>query len=107
MKIYGPVVLMGEVPGDVTTDYQMPRNTWSECVEYVLSEMEKSKQDVPDVHTVNGSSDLTQVGRITKGIVMAAQSQVLLYDASPLYNGNAEMSDFKNMDGKTTHQPNL
>jgi hypothetical protein len=62
--------------------------------------MEKSKQDVPDVHTVNGSSDLTQVGRITKGIVMAAQSQVLLYDASPLYNGNTELSDFKNMDGK-------
>lgn len=100
MKIYGPVVLMGEIPGDVTTDYQMPRNTWSECVEYVMSEMEKSKQDVPDAHTVNGSSDLTQVGRITKGIVMAVQSQVLLYDASPLYNGNAEMADFKNMDGK-------
>ncbi len=100
MKIYGPVVLMGEIPGDVTTDYQTPRSTWSECVEYVLSEMEKSKQDVPDVHTVNGSTDLTQVGRITKGIVMAVQSQVLLYDASPLFNGNTELSDFKNMDGK-------
>jgi hypothetical protein len=100
MKIYGPVVLMGEIPGDVSTDYQLPRNTWSECVNYVLSEMEKAKADVPDTHMVNGSADLTQVGRITKGIIMAAQSQVLLYDASPLFNGNTEMSDFKNFDGK-------
>lgn len=95
MKIYGPVVLSGEEPGTVITDYQTPRSTWTECVEYVLSEMEKAKQDVPDTRT-----DPTQTGRITKGIVMAAQSQVLLYDASPLFNGNTELSDFKNFDGK-------
>lgn len=100
MKIYGPVVLMGELPGDIGTNYQLPRSTWTECVEYVISEMERAKLDVPDMHTVNGSNDLTQVGRITKGIVMAAQSQVLLFDASPLFNGNSELADFKNQDGK-------
>lgn len=95
MKIYGPVVLMGEVPGDVNSDYQTARSTWDECVDYVISEMEKSKLDLPDVQ-----SDPTQTGRIDKGIVMAAESQVLLYAASPLYNGNTELSDFKNLDGK-------
>lgn len=100
MKTYGPVVLLGEEPGDVNTNYQTPRSTWSECVAYVVSEMEKSKLDVPDAHVQSGSPDLTQTGRITKGIVMAAISQVLLYDASPLFNGNTEMNDFKNFDGK-------
>ncbi|HMP91234.1 MAG TPA: RagB/SusD family nutrient uptake outer membrane protein, partial [Phnomibacter sp.] len=81
MKIYGPVVLMGEEAGDVNTPYQLPRNTWSECVDYVISEIEKAKLDLPDSHT-----DPTLTGRIDKGIAMAVQSQVLLYDASPLFN---------------------
>src|SRR5688572_2242751 len=103
MKIYGPVVLVGEEPGEVTTDYQIPRSTWDECVAYVLAEMEKAKQDVPEVHLVAGGTtelDKLQTGRITKPIIMAVQSQVLLYNASPLYNGNSDMSDFKNPDGK-------
>jgi hypothetical protein len=102
MKIYGPVVLMGEEPGTVTTNYQRPRSSWSECVAYVLSEMEKAKQDVADQFVVAGGTDIDhyQTGRITRGIVMAAESQVLLYDASPLYNGNADLADFKNADGK-------
>lgn len=101
MKIYGPVVLMGEVPGDVNTDYQLPRSSWEECAAYVLDELEKAKADVPEVHlTGSGTQDLVQTGRITKGIVSAVQSQVLLFSASPLYNGNADMGDFKNPDGK-------
>ena len=101
MKIYGPVVLMGEVPGGVDDNYQMPRNTWEECVAYVINEMDKAKLDVPDAHTTPaGTPDLVQTGRITKGIIMAVQSQVLLYDASPLYNGNPELANFKNLDGK-------
>ncbi len=103
MKIYGPVVLLGEAPGDVYTDYQTPRSSWSECVAYVLSEMDKAKQDVPTQFYLLGSTtdlDKLQTGRITKNIVSAVQSQILLYDASPLYNGNSEMADFKNFDGK-------
>lgn len=102
MKIYGPVVLMGELPGTVITNYQTPRSSWSECVEYVISEMEKAKQDVPDQFYVLGTTDIdhSQTGRITKGIIMAVESQVLLFDASPLYNGNTDLADFKNFDGK-------
>ncbi len=100
MKIYGPVVLMGENAGTVSTDYQIPRSTWDECVAYVIAEMDKAKADVPDVHlNSSGTPDLVQTGRITKGIVAAVQSQVLLFSASPLYNGNSEMGDFKNPDG--------
>ncbi|MBC6491346.1 RagB/SusD family nutrient uptake outer membrane protein [Flavihumibacter stibioxidans] len=101
MKIYGPVVLLGEEPGDVTTDYQIPRSSWDECSGYVVSEMEKAKADVPEVHvTGGGAPDLVQTGRITKGVISAVQSQVLLFSASPLYNGNTDMADFKNPDGK-------
>jgi hypothetical protein len=100
MKIYGPVVLMGENSGTVDSDYQLPRNTWDDCVKYVLEELDKAAVDVPEVHTTgSGAADLVQTGRITKGIIAALKSQVLLFNASPLYNGNSDLTDFKNLDG--------
>ncbi|MGK6349823.1 RagB/SusD family nutrient uptake outer membrane protein [Parapedobacter sp. DT-150] len=102
MKIYGPVVLMGDEAGTTDTDFQKPRSTWQECVDYVMTELELAKADVPAQHLDgNNSPDLFQVGRITKGIVMAVQSQVLLFNASPLFNGNTELADFRNPEGNT------
>lgn len=102
IKFYGPVVLVGDKIAGVDDDFQLPRNTWSECVSYILSEMDAAKEMVPEKHIVpsSGADDLTQTGRITKLIVEAVKSQVLLYDASPLFNGNADLAEFKNTDGK-------
>lgn len=100
MKIYGPVVLMGENSGTVDSDFQLPRSNWDDCVTHVLEEMDKAMTDVPEVHTTgSGAADLVQTGRITKGVIAAVKSQVLLFSASPLYNGNSDLSDFKNIDG--------
>lgn len=102
IRFYGPVVLVGDKIAGVDDDFQLPRNTWSECVDYILAEMDAAKDMVPEKHIVpsSGADDLTQTGRITKLIVEAVKSQVLLYDASPLFNGNPDYAGFKNTDGK-------
>jgi len=102
MRQYGPVVLMGEEPKAPEDDFQIPRSQWDDCVNYVLSEMDKAMPDVPVLHMnpVDPTQpDVTQTGRITKPIILAVKSQILLYSASPLFNGNTEMSNFKNQDG--------
>ena len=102
IRFYGPVVLVGDKIAGVDDDFQLARNTWKECVDYILAEMDAAKDMVPEKHIVpsSGADDLTQTGRITKLIVEAVKSQVLLYDASPLFNGNADYAEFKNTDGK-------
>ncbi len=96
MKTYGPVVLMGEKPLADTSNFQLPRNSWQECVDYVVSEIDAAIPQLPE-NPLYGNSG---TGHITSGIAKAFKSQVLLFDASPLYNGNTELADFKNQDGK-------
>ncbi|WP_205509623.1 RagB/SusD family nutrient uptake outer membrane protein [Longitalea arenae] len=101
MKLYGPVILVGDEPGKYNDDYQLPRNSWSECIDYILAEMDAAQQMVPDKHlTSSGAEDATQTGRINKLVISAVRSQVLLFDASPLFNGNPDYANFRNSDGK-------
>ncbi|RPE08120.1 RagB/SusD family nutrient uptake outer membrane protein [Chitinophaga lutea] len=102
IRLYGPVVLVGDRVAGVDDNFQLPRNTWKECIDYILAEMDSAKALVPEKHIVpsSGADDLSQTGRITKLIVDAVKSQVMLYDASPLFNGNADFAAFKNTDGK-------
>lgn len=100
MKKLGPVVIMpleSSLPGD---DFQIPRSTWDEGVSFVLSEIEKAKLDLPVDYYLDGNTiDGTQIGRINKIIATALESKILLYHASPLFNGNTGLADFKNPDG--------
>ncbi|HVI49182.1 MAG TPA: RagB/SusD family nutrient uptake outer membrane protein [Chitinophaga sp.] len=104
MRQYGPVVLMGETPKLPEDNFQIPRSPWDECVAYVLAEMDKALPDVPIQH-VNpvdpAQPDVTQTGRITQPIILAVKSQILLYHASPLFNGNTDLASLKNPDGAT------
>lgn len=101
MKLYGPVILVGDEVSRYDDDFQLPRNSWKECVDYILAEFDEVREMVPDRHvTSTGAEDATQTGRINTLIIDAVKSQVLLFDASPLYNGNSDYANFKNADGK-------
>ncbi|MGF6847241.1 hypothetical protein QFZ51_002476 [Chitinophaga sp. W3I9] len=95
MRIYGPVVLMGEKPVEVDASLQMPRNSFDECVAYVTSELETAAANLPVIP--NNDQDY---GRISKGIALAFRANALMYSASPLFNGNTDMAALKNTDGK-------
>lgn len=95
MRIYGPVVLLGEKPVEVDASLQLPRNSFDECVAYVTSELETAAARLPVVP--NNDQDY---GRISKGIALAFRANALMYSASPLFNGNTDMAALKNTDGK-------
>lgn len=111
MKVYGPVILMGDDITKYDDDFQLPRNSWKECVDYVVAELDAARKLVAEKHlTAAGTEDATQTGRINMLVIDAVKSQVLLFDASPLYNGNSDYSNYKNEDGKqlmnTTYDAN-
>ena len=102
LRQYGPIVIMGESSLPPDANFQIPRSTWDQSVEYIISEMDLAFVDVPEVHLNPNNPqelDLAQTGRITKPIIKAVKSQVLLFHASPLVNGNKELAGLVNLDG--------
>ncbi len=98
LRQYGPVPLLGEsilapdVPFDET---QIPRSSYDECVDFIASELDRAGQDLP-----LQQSDELEYGRITRPVAMAVKARMLLYAASPQFNGNADYASFNNQDGK-------
>jgi hypothetical protein len=83
VKSYGGVPLILE-PQDPTTDLtalQVPRSKTSECVAQILKDLDEAISLLPNAWTGEN------VGRIDKGIAMAFKGRVLLFFASPLFNG--------------------
>ncbi len=97
MRQYGPAILIGdtEIPVDAPlSDFSRPRSAFDDCVEYVVSELDLAASVLPLVP--DNSRDY---GRATKGAALATKARLLLYAASPLYNGNTLFKDYKNPDG--------
>lgn len=102
MRQYGPVVIIGdkELPVDApASDMQLPRSTFDECVSYVASELDQAAAVLPLRPSNNGQVSDAEYGRATKGMALAVKARLLLYAASPLYNGNTDVAGFKNADG--------
>src|SRR5699024_8022090 len=96
LRQYGPVIIIEEVlPVDAKiSELQLPRSTFDESVGYIEEELDQSIQNLPlDV------TDQNWLGRATQGAAMALKSRLLLYAASPLYNGNSQYASFTNQDG--------
>ncbi|MET4083893.1 hypothetical protein ABIB40_003866 [Pedobacter sp. UYP30] len=103
MRQYGPVVLVGEteIPADATAnDMQIPRSPYDDCVNYVVSELDKAAAILPKVPSANGQASDREFGRATVGMALAVKSRVLLYAASPEFNGNTGFASLKSLDGK-------
>lgn len=95
MRDYGPVFLLGDELLDFTASTQAlyrPRNTWEECVDYVVSEMTACAES----DAVKVEFEPTDYGLATKGTCYAVISRLLLYSARDLFNGNKLYSGVKN-----------
>jgi hypothetical protein len=86
VKHYGGVPLIGDVVYTADDEIKTERNTFAECVDYILSECDSI---IPDLTTIRPSG--RDYGRAGSGACMGLKSRVLLYAASPLYNGGAEV----------------
>jgi len=78
---YGGVPLIGDTLYTYTDHIPVVRSTFSDCVNYIVSECNAAAQSLPDAQTG------LNYGRASRGSCLALISRVLLYAASPLYNG--------------------
>lgn len=95
MRDYGPVILLGDELLDITSsteDLYRPRNTWEECVDYVVSEMTACAES----DAIKETYSTTYYGLATKGTCYAVISRLLLYSARDLFNGNTLYKNVKN-----------
>lgn len=83
VKRYGGVPLLGDTVFTITQNVQVPRNSFADCINYIVSECNNIKDSLRTVAMITG----TTYGRITKGAAMALKAEALMLAASPLYNG--------------------
>lgn len=83
IKRYGGVPIIDEVL-DAETPPMLPRNSYDECVAFIVSQVDAAIPDLRD--SWRGFQSDRFLGRITQGAAMALKSRVLLYAASPLNN---------------------
>ena len=83
IKRYGGVPLLGDSIRQIDDNIQLPRNSFADCVNYIVRECD----DIRDSLRTQEMVTPTTYGRITKGAAMALKSKVLLFAASQLYNG--------------------
>ncbi len=70
-------------------DFFLPRDSYSVCMDFVVSEFEEAASLLPLTYQTK------DLGRITKGAAMAAKARALLYMASPLNNPTNERSKWE------------
>ena len=95
---YGPIPIVDEnLPISASdNEVRVKRSTIDQSVDYIVQTIDDAIIDLP-VRELS-SNDL---GRIDQVIAKSIKSRVLLYAASPLFNGNSEMySGFINEDGE-------
>lgn len=99
MRVYGPVFLVGDelLPFDVSTEeLYRQRNSWDECVNYVVAELNECIKN-PAIKD-SWESD-SEKGLATKGACRAIISRLSLYSARDLFNGNKLYASLVNPDG--------
>lgn len=99
VRMYGPIPIIKEnLPIDVPIDQvKVSRDPVDECFSYIVQLLDEAKANLPLIITDQGK----MLGRITRPIAYALKAKVLVTAASPLFNGNPEVSSLKNRDGKS------
>ena len=79
---YGGVPLISKVYGLSDTTFKVARNTFEECVAFILADIAKAEELLPSSY----ADDVENSGRATSVAAKALKSRLLLYAASELHN---------------------
>ena len=96
-ELHGPIPIMAQSidPADKTIDF--PRNSVDEVVEFIYRELTEVSELLEDPNLNN--EELLAVP--TKGTALAVRARLMVYAASPLFNGGFEEAlSLTNPDGK-------
>ncbi|MFR9523506.1 MAG: RagB/SusD family nutrient uptake outer membrane protein [Rikenellaceae bacterium] len=95
LEHFGPVPLVTDL-FDVsasTEDLSLPREPYDDMVDYLDEELLELSTLLPTSYST------TNVGRPTNAICLAVRARMLMFAASPLFNGNPDFADMTNPDG--------
>lgn len=98
MRRYGPVVLVPRnigVGSDISA-MQQPRRPVDTCVNVIVALLDEAMVDLPPLQ----QKDQSRWAYHSLESVAALKAQVLLYAASPLFNGNSMYEGFTNKQGE-------
>lgn len=97
LTMYGPVPIVREnIPISATPEeVRVARQPVDEVVEYIVELLDEALLLLPE-QVQNQNSEL---GRITLPIAAGLKAKVLVYAASPLFNGNSDYAGYTNKDG--------
>lgn len=84
VKRYGGVPLLGDKVFTINDNVALSRNSFADCIKYIVSECDAIKDTLLIAPVANPNAD---AHRVTKGAALALKARVLLYAASPLFNG--------------------
>ena len=97
MRMYGPIPIIKENI-DVSSGVEavrVKRNPVDEVADYIVQLLDEAIADLPLVIQDTG----TELGRVTSPAAAAIKARVLATVASPLFNGNADYSNFVDKEG--------
>jgi len=97
LRMYGPIPLVKEnLPIDVSpNDVKVTRAPVDSCFNYIVQLLDEAYPNLPLIIT----NPIDELGRITQPIVASLKAEVLVYAASPLFNGNIDQATLVNPDG--------
>lgn len=82
VRRYGGVPVLGDSLKTLEDNIEIPRSSFATCVNYIVNECNRAVDSLR-----NDPVDDANYGRFTKDAARALKARVLLYAASPLYNG--------------------
>jgi hypothetical protein len=93
---YGPVVIADKmVPADaIDTDMYPRRRKIEECFQYIIRLINEA---IPDLRE-KANTDV--YGQVDKIVAKSIKAKILLFRASPFFNGNTDYSQFLDIDGQ-------
>lgn len=97
-RCYGPIILVTQTPDPMLLPEQYQgRTPYDECVDYICNQFDEAAKGLPATRT---GSQAGEFGLATSVAAKAMKAKMLLYAASPLFNGNSTFyADFKDKNG--------
>lgn len=107
VRRYGPIILMPHSldPNIPTADMQLPRSHVDSCFSAIVKLCDEAANELLPLN----QKETSRRAYFSKESAMALKARTLLYQASPLFNGNSDYANFTNKNGEplfnTTYDP--
>ena len=100
VRLHGPIPIMDRAATLEDDFTAIKRRPYTEVVDFIVADCDRAASLLPPSYINGPTEDRTQLGRPTKSAALALKARMLLYAASPLWNGgNPEFVNFTDQDG--------